>query len=485
MQTKSIKHNALMNILLNLSNILFPLISFPYVTRVLSVDGIGVVNFYNTLGSYAVMIAGLGISTYGIRACAMRRDNSKELSSCVKELFTIKLITSIIVIIILSILALFVTRISSNLKLLFIQIIYIGFNICNLEWFYSGIEQYSYITKRAVLVRFISVLLIFVFVKNTGDFICYGFLSVFGNLVSTIINIIYSKKFIDLSWTSLKELNIIQHIKPSLTLFSAILAVSIYTSLDTLMLGFISGDTDVGLYTVSVKVKTILLTFINSLSNVLLPRLSYYVKCELWDEYKKVLSKAISVIIFLAMPITIFFTIEASESILILSGKEYLSATIGMRILMPIVLISGISNIIGNQILIPNNLEKYFSKAVTIGAIIDLIFNFILMPKYGFVGAAVATLLAEIAQAFVQLCYSKNFLNNAINTVEILRIICCAVLAGGIITILKKYMQNTFLIEFCIIGICYIVLYVVGMLMLRSTTLRYVLGQVKGILSKL
>ncbi len=473
LQGVSIKYNIVMNIILNLSNLIFPLVSFPYITRILGVENLGKINFFNTIGSYAVMLAGIGISTYGIRACALRRNDRKELSRCVQELFFIKIISTSIIIICLIGSFMLISQLRQEPMIFCIECIYIIVYIFNLDWFFSGIEQYSYITKRAILVRTFCILSLFVLVKTKNDYIFYAFLTILPSIISTVINLIYARKYISFKIFDKHCYNIKQHIYPSFTLFGAILAVSVYTSLDTIMLGLFCGDIEVGFYTVAVKVKTILLVFVNSISTVLFPRLSYYVELKLENQYQAVLKKSISVIVLLSLALTAFFIIEADDSILILSGKEYLPALKGMVVLMPILLISGFSNIIGNQVLLPHAMDNCFTKAVSVGALIDVVLNIFLIPAFGFVGAAIATLIAEISQALIQTFYARRYLRKSLNINEFIKTILVTFIVILIVIPVKRLIMLPAIISFMMIWLIYTILYIIGLVLVRSDTFYY------------
>lgn len=475
----SIKYNIVMNIILNLSNLIFPLISFPYVTRILGVENLGKINFFNTIGSYSVMLAGIGISTYGIRACALRRNDRQELSRCVQELFFIKILSTSIIVICLIGSFMLIRQLREEPVLFCIECMYIIMYIFNLDWFFSGIEQYAYITKRAILVRTICILSLFIFVKTKGDYIIYACLTLLPSIISTVINLVYARNYITYKLFHKDSYNMKQHIHPSFTLFGAILAVSVYTSLDTIMLGFFCGDTEVGFYTVAVKVKTILLVFINSISTVLLPRLSYYVELKLESQYQSILKKSISVIVLLSLSLTTFFILEAEDSILILSGKEYLPAFRGMVILMPILLISGFSNIIGNQILLPHKLDHCFTKAVSAGALVDVVLNIFLIPALGFVGAAFATLIAEVTQALIQTFYARRYLKTCLNISELLKIIGVTFIAAMIMMPLKKIIILPAVIRFIILWLIYGTISIIGLVIMKSDTFFYLFGILK------
>jgi len=252
-------------------------------------------------------------------------------------------------------------------------------------------------------------------------------------------------------------------------LFASLLAVNIYTNLDTVMLGFINGNEDVGYYSVASKVKWILLSLITSISAVLLPRLSFYISKNDTSNFRKILKESSAVIFFIAIPLMVFFIVEAKDSILLLGGSQYLPATLAMQILMPILLISGFSNITGNQILIPMNREKYFMVAVTIGAVINLILNLLLMPKFGIIGASVATLFAELSQMTVQLHFSKEYLVSNISIKSLVNVIIATVVSTVPLIILNQLITITIpFYSLMLEGFAFFSLYLVILLLLKE-----------------
>ena len=394
------------DIIYTISNIIFPMVTFPYVSRILLVDGMGKVSFFSAMANYAIMIASLGISTYGIRATANVRNNKFELSKITAELLLINFVATVLVIFIIVGSIPLIPKFQDDKLLLTINCCLIFCSAFSLNWLYSGLEQYPYITKRSIAFKFISLVLVFLFVHTKSDYYKYAAITVFSTSGSYFLNLWYARHFVSLKQVNKVELK--KHLKPMFLLFASILAVNVYTNLDTVMLGFMSGDREVGLYTMAAKVKWLLLSMVNAISAVLLPRLSYYLSENKLEDFRKVLNKSFSVILMISIPLTIFFIFEARDSIIILGGNDYVDATLCMQIIMPILLISGFSNITGNQILIPMGKDSCFMKAVIMGAITDLVLNIFLMPKFASVGAAIATLIAECVQMLIQLRYSFN-----------------------------------------------------------------------------
>lgn len=466
MQEKSIKKNALLNITYTLVNILFPIITFPYASRILLVDKMGVVSFFSSIANYALMFGSLGISMYGIRATAKIRDDKKELSKVAIELEIINIVATFIVLLLLGLSVPFVDKLNAHPALLIVNLVLILSGAFGMNWLYSGLEQYSYITKRTVAVKLVSIMLMFGLVRSADDYVVYAAIMAFSSIASNILNFIYSRKFIEIPRKL--SLDFIQHFKPMLLLFSSILAVSVYTNLDTVMLGFISGDREVGLYTVAVKAKTLLLTMVNAISTVLLPRLSYYFSNRMETEYNHTVKKSVCIIFMVSIPLTIFFTLEASECIAILGGSDFIDATLCMQIIMPTLLISGFSNITGNQVLIPLGKDSCFMRAVTVGAVVDLLLNVFMIPAFGAVGAAIATLFAEIAQMSIQLYFSRQYIIPNINWKSILKIFSVAIVAGMIIMILKKIIQFNAIINIIVLFAIYFGIYVFLLLVTKE-----------------
>lgn len=418
---KSIKINFVMNAALTMSSIIFPIITFPYVSRILMPSGMGRVTFATSLISYFSMFAQLGIPTYGIRACAKVRDDKDKLSKTVHELLIINLIMSFFSYTFLGIALAVVPRLFEDRILYIIISATILLNVVGMEWFYKGLEKYSYITIRSVIFKFIALISMFAFVHKKEDYIIYGAISIFAASASNILNIIHARKYIIFSFIG--HYNLKKHLKAVLVFFAMSCATTIYTNLDTVMLGFMKSDIDVGYYNAAVKIKVILVQVVASLGGVLLPRCSYYVEKGMWDDFKRICSKALNFVAVIALPLSIYFIIYARDAIMFLSGTEYLGAILPMKIIMPTLLFIGMTNILGLQILVPLGKEKIVLYSEIVGAIIDLLLNIVLIPNFGASGAAIGTLVAEFAVLLVQCVSLKKQLLDVIIKIKYWKII--------------------------------------------------------------
>ncbi len=446
-KVKSIRYNFIMNFILTVSNFIFPLLTFPYVSRVLQVEANGTVAYVSSIVSYFMMIASLGIPTYGIRAAAKVRDDKRKLSTIVQELLIINVILVFLVLIAYFIMLFTLPSMYVYKELFYINAIGILLNVIGVGWFFQAIEQYDYITLRSIF------------------FIMYAGVSVFASVGSNILNFKRLFKYISFKKTEIYHFK--PHIKPILILFAQTLVVSIYTNLDTVMLGSMKGTYDVGLYTAATKLKGILLSVVTSLGNVLLPRMSYYANNQMKDRFLEIMTKALNFTLFLSLPLSVFFISVSKESILLLAGEGYLGAVIGMQFLMFAVIPNALTGVLGIQVLTPLEKEKYVLLSVTSGALIDLLLNFILIPSYGVSGAAFATMIAEFVVLCVQIYYTRDLLFKIIHQIVGIRYLFTV----GISTlgmILAKNLQLSYFWLLCVEGIIFFGSYAVILVLLKD-----------------
>lgn len=417
---KSIKLNFIMNAILTMSSFIFPLITYPYVARILLPAGMGKISFATSVITYFSMIAQLGIPMYGIRACAKVRDDKQELSKIVHEIFLINVVMTIIIYVFFFITLSLVPRFQEDKLLMIMLSSTIIFNTIGMEWLYKALENYTLITFRSIMFKFISVVLIFVFIKQQADVVIYGIITVFANASYQTLTLFQIHNFIELK--PMKNYDFKRHYKAIAVFFAMSCATTIYVNLDTVMLGFMTSDIDVGYYSSAIKIKMVLGSIVTSLGAVLLPRASYYIEHGLKDEFYKITQKAINFVFVLALPLVVYFILFAKEGILFLSGNQYLPAILPMKILMPTLFFIGLTDIMGIQMLVPLGKEKLVLYSVMIGAIFDLAINALLIPSMASVGAAIGTLAAEIIVWIVQYVALRNVVKTAYKKIKFIPI---------------------------------------------------------------
>lgn len=415
----SVKYNFIMNFILTASGIIFPLITFPYVTRVIGMEKFGAVSFVTNVINFTMIFAQLGIPTYGVRACARVRDDKRKLSQTVQEILFINLIMSAVVTAVFAVLIFTVPAFYNHRVMFLISISTFFLQALGMNWIFQALEQYDYITIRSLFFKVISIILMFILIHQTDDYVIYCAITVFAGFGSNIYNFIRVRKFVSLK--RVEPYNLKQHFRPILILFAQSLAVSIYTSLDSVMLGFMKGDLDVGYYASATKVKVILVSLVTSLGNVLLPRMSYYVKMQMKDDFRKTMIKAFNFTLFISIPLALFFSITSANCLFLLAGRESLPAASAMTIITLSIIPIGITNVLGIQVMTPLNNEKKVLMSVIVGAVIDFVLNLILIPFFGATGASVATLIAEIGVLIIQVIFTSIILKSVITKVHIVK----------------------------------------------------------------
>ena len=475
MKEKSVKFNFIMNMVLTMSNFIFPLITFPYVSRILLPIGTGKVAFATSIVTYFSMFAQLGIPTYGIRVCAQVRDDKEKLSRTVQELLGISIWTTAAAYLLFFIGFWTVPRMRADKTLFLIVSTMIFFNSIGMEWLYKALEEYSYITIRSIIVKIISVGAMFLLVKSKEDYVIYGGISIFASSASNVLNFMNAHKYVSLRPTG--KYNFRQHMKPIMIFFAMSCATTVYTNLDTVMLGFIKTDEDVGYYNAAVKIKGILVSIITSLGTVLLPRASYYIEHNLKREFEEITKKAINFVCVAALPMMVYFILYAREGIYFLSGDTYGGSVLPMQILMPTLFFIGLTNIMGIQVMVPLGKEKWVLYSVTLGAIVDMLINAVLIPGMASSGAAIGTLIAEAAVLVYQYWKLKDLTCGILEKV-CWKILIFAVLIAGAVAIWVKVLNLGVFFTLILSAVIYFGIYGAILLVAGEPLLKEIWGQI-------
>ena len=263
MKSPSIRRNFLMNAMLTMSSFLFPLITFPYVSRILLPSGTGTVSFATSVVAYFNMFAQLGIPTYGIRACAQVRDDREALTRTAHELLLLNLIMSVISYAVLAVCLVTVPRLRAERTLITVISFTIALTAIGMEWLYKALEQYTYITARSLAFKLVALAAVFLLIRSQEDYVIYGGITIFAASASNVLNLINARKYIGFRPVGGYDLR--RHLRPVAIFFAMACATTIYTHLDNVMLGFMATDADVGFYGAAVKIKSILVNVVTAL----------------------------------------------------------------------------------------------------------------------------------------------------------------------------------------------------------------------------
>ena len=463
---KSLKFNAFLNIVRSILGYIFPLITFPYSSRILQPQGLGKVNFAFSIVSYFTMIGGLGITTYATREAAKRRDDKQSLNQLSREILTINLASTIVAYILLAVTLLFVTKLYEYRPLLIVCSSSILFTTLGMEWLYSANEEYTYITVRSIIFQIISLILLFSIVRKNTDYIQYAIVCISASVGSNILNFFNSRKFISFKGTTRGNLK--QHLKPIFILFAYSLAASVFTILDTSMLGFITDDIQVGYYSVSTKLVRLIRDMFPAVFSVFFARIVYYYSHNEIEEFNKLSRKTLLFILCFALPLTAGLCIEAKPLILLFCGEKYLEAIPTIQILSPLILFSGISGFLGGQILISLGKEKLYLITIIIAALIDIVLNFICIPRYGAFGAATATMISEGLILIIYLFMLQKFLKELRLVKSFIQFLFASSFMGIVVYFVNRYFGTNILSKLIIPTISGIFAYALVLYILRN-----------------
>lgn len=473
MTTKSIKINLFLNNLRIVINFLLPLVTFPYTSRVLGPEMLGRVDYAISIVAYFILFATLGIPNYGIRTISGVRDDKKKMSVAVAELSLILTVSTVVVLIIYSFAFFLFPNVFSEKKLYIILGSNIILSAFNLEWFYVGIEDQAFITKRFLIIKILSVLCLFLFVKQSSDYILYALISVVMGSFGTIFNISHLRKHVE--FVHLRDLHPVKHIIPILITFGSTLAISIYSYVDITMLGNMAGDVYVGLYSAANKITNMALTVITSLGAIMLPRLSNLFETGNIEKYKLKLCTSLNFTLLISLPAALGIIILGPDFLELLTGSKYEGAKLTLQILAIILLIIPFAHYVGFQILYTNKKELYYTIAVSLGAIANLIANYILIPRYQQNGAAFGSVIAEFVGLFVMCILGHRYIMKYTTfTWKMIIYFLSTFVMCVIILLVKEFVElNVFM--YIIIGVgSYILCILISLRLLRKNLREYI-----------
>lgn len=388
-----LKKNILYNSFLTGANFIFPFITYPYLSRVLGVDHIGICNFSQSVINFFLLFSTLGATVLGIRETAKFRENKEELSHVFSSIFFLNIICTFCIIIVYFITTLNMGVLKQYKELFLIGSIQIAFTPFLIEWFYQGLENFKYITLRSLFVRILYAISIFLFIKDESDYDIYFALTILSMTINAIFNWTYKKNFVKLS---IHNLQIKKYAKPFLLFGIYRMLTFMYVSFNTVFLGMVSTTTEVGYYTTSTKLLSIFMAFFSAMSTVIMPHISNHVGNNNVDDIKIINYKSFELIIPVSLGLIVLCEVFAPEIILLIAGSGYEGAIIPFRIISPLILIIGISNILIIQTLTPLGQDRAILINSILGAFMGVCLNILLVKNWDSIGSAWAWFGSEL-----------------------------------------------------------------------------------------
>ena len=421
----SLKVNAVLNIIKQCCAIIFPLITFPYVSRTLGVEAYGKVNFSSSIISYISLLAGLGVSSYAVREGARIRDDKNKFEKFASEVFSINVVSTVIAYVLLAILVLFWKKLEPYRVLIVILSINVLLTTLGTDWINTVYEDFLYLTIRYVLCQSIAVVTTLLFVKKPDDVALYAFFSNLGTIFANILNLFYIRRTLRINVNFTLKMNVKHHFRPIMLLFGNMISSMIYLYSDTTMLGILASDAAVGYYTVSSKIYSLLKQAINAVSNVLTPRLSHDFENKAKKNMTNNINSVLGALLVVVIPITMGMLCMGREIILLIAGKEYLEAYPALSILSVTLIFSTYACIFVSVIMLAQRKDKEILIASGISAAVNILLNLILIPQYSYNAAAFTTFISECLMLAMGIYYTHHTIK-----VEIRKYLVLATIGG-------------------------------------------------------
>lgn len=457
--TKSVKANYLFNLINSSSQLLFPLITFPYASRIMLADGIGHVSFFQSIISYISLFTCLGIPMYAIREVAKVRDNAAEMTRTTVEILLLHAFLSILGYMGVAVICMTVVQIQTDIPLFLLLSTTIFFTAIGCEWFYQGIEDFKYVAVRGLLVKLASVILLFLLVKTKEDILWYGAYSVLGILGGNIFNFIRLRKYLHRDVIDFRKLHPLRHLKPALHVFALNIVISIYIQMNNVLLGFMKNAEAVGYFVAATKIMVMTMSISSSLGTVIMPRTSNLIAEGRMDEFRVLIQKSYDFVLALTMPLTVGLIFTSPSAVLLLSGEDFAPSILTSQIVAFNILMVGLSGVMGIQVLYPLGKINIVILCTFIGAMINVFFNVLLIPCYGHNGTAVAYMLAEMAVTVSMFFIGRKYIPIRFLKKQHLHYVGGSLVMGGFlyfISLLGLSHINTLITMICIGGMIYI-----------------------------
>lgn len=476
---KSLAKNSVYNIIYTTANIIFPLISSMYVSRVLMADGVGKVAYAQNLASYFVILAALGTPVYGIRKIAAYQNDQQKTNQFFTQLFVINAISTIISSAAYVIFILAIKGSQSESILYLCAGLQLFFNFFNIDWLYKGKEEYGYITLRSILIKILSFAAILIFVKSKEDYIIYAI--IFGAALcgNYLFNIIHAFKFVRFDFGNF-EIKI--HIKPLLILLAGIFLSTGYSMVDVTMLGSMGTEQAIGFYNNAYKAINIVVTACIAVSTAFLPRLSYY-----YAHDRKKLEELVyfggQIIAFCSIPVTVIIEMLAPDIMRVLFGAEFISASTALRLLSLLIIVKSFGDLFCYQLIMATESESKRLPAAAIATVVNIILNAIMIPMWQENGAAVASVISEIIVNGYQLIYLRRIISIPFSWKAIFQgIIASAVM--GVIIFASMLLFKDSLLRCIVCSLIGGIVYIGVNMMMKNKMIEYGIGIVKNWLNK-
>ena len=445
--------NYAYNLSYQLLLIILPIITTPYVTRVFSSNDLGTYSFFNSIVTYFVLLATLGVANYGTKEIS---GNRTIIRKNFWGIYTLQLGATILSLTLYILLCLTFSLMQNPVAyILGLSLLSKGLDI---SWLFQGLEDFRKITVRNITVKLVGVIAIFLFIKSASDLYLYVFLLTIFELLGQLSMWLPAKEFIGKPHFDLMYAK--RHLKPVILLFLPQIAISLYVSLDSTMLGVLASARDVGIYDQAWRLVNILLTLVTSLGSVMLPRVSNLLSSGDHKAVNKMHEMSFLIYNLVIFPIMAGMLIVNDDFVTFFLGQDFQEARYAIAIMIFRMFFIGWTNIMGIQILIPHNKNKEFMLSTTIPAIVSVGLNLLLLPKLGYIGASIVSVLTEVLVWLIQLFYTRSYLREVPIIGSLIKIIISSGVMYGILLFIKQFLNVSAMINVGLYAVLGAIIYV-------------------------
>ena len=405
----SVKNSVFYNVLLAISQVFFPLITFPYLARTLGPEHVCVLNFAESIAKYFVMLAALGIPIYGIREIAKVQNELKARTKIFAEIFTINLICTLGLSFLFLGAVFFIPQLNNEKVLFYWTIAYFFFQVFYLEWFFNGMNQFKFIAIRQFVIRFFFIIFVFVLIKSQFDYVNYMRMQFGLSVLLAIINFNNLSKHISLNKETFSNLDLRKHIKPLLYIFLTIFSISIYFSLDTILLGFLANNESVGYYSTALKLNKLIIAVFGAVTVAIFPSLINLYHSQQIEKFRELIRQVFFVLVSLSIPAIVIFISCAKEIVHVLFSQNFDRSILPLQITAPLILIVSLSSIFGFQVLSALAKDRQILYSAIIGMSVSIVLSILLVPSLMEVGEAITILVTELSVSVSFIYFTKKY----------------------------------------------------------------------------
>ena len=388
-----IKKNYFYNSLLTVANYLFPLITYPYVSRVLGVGNIGIVNYVDSLVNYFLLFSMTGIGIVGVREIAACRDDRAQRDAVFSSLLSLNAVTTLVAVVALTVFMFAVPSMAQYRPLLGIGVLKLLSTFLSVDWMFPGLENFKYITLRSLIVRTAYVVCVFLFIRKPEDYPVYYALLTLPILANVVINLSFVRRFVSFVPASIRWG---RSLAPYLLMGLYCILTSFYTSFNVVYLGGVSDNVQVGYYASASKIFYLTIAMFSAFTSVMMPRMSALLAEDRKEEFSRFVGQTIRVLVCIGVPLVLFMEVEAVDIIRLVSGRGYEGAVTPLRIIAPLILVIGVEQVFVTQTMMPLRMDREVLFNSFVGALCGVLLNILLVRRFLADGSSVVWLVCEI-----------------------------------------------------------------------------------------